>query len=181
MNNNEGENILCAAPYPVLQKILKYLLPIDVIRLSQTCKKLRQNLPFYFIITGHGFKKDGRPHGGDFWPEKWFDGPKLNKSAEHIIISMKWRVQGWGGRKGKVWLRIIRGSELVLETDPCLCGLGNCDWEEVTIHLTEEDDIVQKFKPGDHFQIMRDIGRGGGHKLVVQKFKLVIKLKKNSE
>ena len=99
MNNNEGENILCATPYPVLQKILKYLPPIDVIRLSQTCKKLRQNLPFYFIITGHGFKKDG-PHGGDFWPEKWFDGPKLNKSAEHIIISMKWRVKA--GEVGKV-------------------------------------------------------------------------------
>ena len=70
---------------------------------------------------------------------------------------------------------------MVLETDPCLCGLANLDWEEVTIHLTEEDDIVQKFKPGDHFQIMRDIGGGGGHQLMVRKFKLVIKHKKNSE
>ena len=180
MNNNEGENILCATPYPVLQKILKYLPPIDVIRLSQTCKKLRQNLPFYFIITGHGFKKKG-PHGGHFCPEKWFDGPKLNKLAEYIIISMRWKDQGWGNRKGKIWLRIIRGSELVLETDPWLCGLANHDWEEVTIPLTEEDDIVKKFKPGDHFQIMRDIGGGGGHHLMVRKFKLVIKHKKNSE
>lgn len=180
MNNNEGENILCAAPYPVLQKTVEFLPPIDVVRLSQTCKKLRQSLPFYFIITAQGFKKSG-PHGGNFCPEKWFDGPKLNKLIEHVNISMKWKDQGWGLRKGKIQLRIIRHSEIVLETEPGLCGLAKHDWEEVIIHLTEEDDVVKKFKPGDHFQIMRDIGGGGGHQLIVQKFKLVIKLKKNIE
>ena len=175
MNFIEEENILCTIPYLVLRKILEFLPPIDIIRLSQTCKKLRQSLPFYFIITGQDFVKSG-PRWGHFCPERWFDGPKLIKHIEHINISMKWKDQHRGNRKGKVWLQIIRNSEIVLETEPELCGLANHSFEEVDIHLTRKDNIVKEYKPGDHFRIMRNIGGGGGHELRVQNFKLVIKL-----
>ena len=180
MSNNAGENILFAVPYPVLKKVLEFLPPIDVIHLSQTCKKLNQSLPFYFIITGQDFEKSG-PRAGHFCPERWFDGPKLSKYIENIMISMKWKDQRWGNRKGKVWLQIIRNSEMILETEPGLCGLANHSFEEVNIHLTREDNIVKEYKPGDQFRIMRNIGGGGGHRLFVQNFKLIIKLKKNSE
>ena len=175
MNVIEEENTLYVIPYPVLRKILEFLPPIDIISLSQTCKKLRQSLPFYFIITGQDFKKRG-PHWGHFCPEKWFDGPKLNKYVEDINISMKWKDQGGGNRKGKVWLQIIRNNEMILETKPELCGLAKHDWEEVNIHLTREDNIVKEYKPGDQFRIMRNIGGGGGHELNVQNFNLVSKL-----
>ena len=175
MNVIEEENTLYATPYPALKKILEFLSPVDAIRLSQTCKKFRQSLPFYFIITGQDFEKSG-PRWGHFCPEKWFDGPRLNKHIEHINISMEWRDQDGGNRKGKVWLQIIRNDEMILETEPELCGLANHSFEEVNINLTREDNIVKEYKPGDQFRIMRNIGGGGGHKLSVQNFKLVIRL-----
>ena len=40
--------------------------------------------------------------------------------------------------------------------------------------FTETDDIVKLAKPGDYYQIMINIGRGGGHQLIIQDFKLTI-------
>ena len=37
-----------------------------------------------------------------------------------MTISMKWQDQGYGNRKGKIWLQIIRGKELVFESSQTL-------------------------------------------------------------
>lgn len=41
-----------------------------------------------------------------------------------MTISMKWQDQVYGNRKGKIWLQIIRGKELVFESSQTLCGLA---------------------------------------------------------
>ena len=43
--------------------------------------------------------------------------------------------------------------------------------------LTEKEDIVKLARPGDFYQIMKNIGGGGGHSLKITDFKLKISYK----
>ena len=40
--------------------------------------------------------------------------------------------------------------------------------------LTQKEDIVKLAKPGDFYQIMKNIGGGGGHQLSIKDFQLKI-------
>ena len=43
--------------------------------------------------------------------------------------------------------------------------------------LTEKEDIIKLARPGDYYQIMKNIGGGGGHSLKITDFKLEISYK----
>ena len=169
------ESILCKTPHLVLSKIVEFLPPLDIIHLSRTCKQLHQILPSYFIISALDFQKcvQKAPH---FCPEKWFDGPKIDKKIRSITISFEWKDQGWGNRKGNVWLKIIREEEVILETNSSLCGLAEHKWSDVTVHLGKEQNIVSEFKPGDKYRFMQNVGGGGGHNLHIKNFKAFLRL-----
>ena len=40
--------------------------------------------------------------------------------------------------------------------------------------LTQNEKIVKLAKPGDFYQVMKNVGGGGGHQLIIQDFKLKI-------
>ena len=40
--------------------------------------------------------------------------------------------------------------------------------------LTQTDEIVKLAQPGDYFEIMKNVGGGGGHGLYIRNFKLKI-------
>ena len=44
--------------------------------------------------------------------------------------------------------------------------------------LTQTDEIVKLAQPGDYFEIMKNVGGGGGHGLYIRNFKLKIYYKK---
>jgi len=56
-------------------------------------------------------------------------------------------------------------------------GVAPHSLAEAVHTFTETDDIVKLAKPGDYYQIMKNIGRGGGHQLIIQDFKLTIHYK----
>lgn len=93
-----------------------------------------------------------------------------------MTISMKWQDQGYGNRKGKIWLQIIRDKELVFESSQTLCGLAGHEWETINIKLTKEDDVVNNLRPGDKYRFMRNVGGGGEHELHVSNFKAIVRL-----
>ena len=43
--------------------------------------------------------------------------------------------------------------------------------------LTEKEDIIKLARPGDYYQIMKNIGGGGGHSLKITGFRLKISYK----
>ena len=169
------DSILCTTPDLILLKIVEFLPPLDIIHLSQTCKQLHQILPSYLIISASDFEGHvhTRPH---FCPEKWFDGPKIDKKIRSIVISFKWKDQGWGNRKGNVWLKIIREGEVILETSSSLCGLAEHKWGEVNVYLGKEQNVVSQFKPGDKYRFMQNVGGGGGHSLYIKNFEVALRL-----
>ena len=108
--------------------------------------------------------------------QKWFDAPKFDAYVKKMIISFKWKDQGSGNRKGKIWLQIIRGVEKILETSKGIFGTAPHSYENVNLTLTGNDSVVSEFRPGDHFRFMRNIGAGGGHSLHVRNFKALVEL-----
>ena len=171
----EQTSYLCTIPDLIMSKLLEFLQPIDIIHLSQTCKQLNQNLPVYPVIYAKTFKGNG-PYHGHFCPEKWFDGPLIKKYIRDIRISFIWKDQGFGNRKGQIWLKLVRNGSMVKETKPTLCGVADHFWDDVDIHVTSKNPVVKEFKPGDRYCFMRNVGGGGGHELHVRNFKAVVRL-----
>lgn len=171
----EQTSYLCTIPDLIMSKLLEFLQPIDIIHLSQTCKQLNQNLPVYPVIYAKAFKRNG-PYHGHFCPEKWFDGPLIKKYIRDIRISFIWKDQGFGNRKGQIWLKLVRNGNMVKETKPTLCGVADHFWHDVDIHVTSKNPVVKEFKPGDRYCFMRNVGGGGGHELHVRNFKAVVRL-----
>ena len=70
-----------------------------------------------------------------------------------MSISFKWKDQGSGYRKGKIWLQIIRGMEKILETSKSLFGTAPHSYENVNQNLTRNDSVLSEFKPVRSFSI----------------------------
>ena len=90
----KGINIV-NLPDLALQVIAKYLEPKDIIHMAEASpcfEDMRRFLPKYQEIIGQEFEKRG-PHDGDFVPELYFDGPKMNQGAKSIKMSFQWRDQ----------------------------------------------------------------------------------------
>ena len=89
--------------------------------------------------------------------------------------------QGFLNQKGHVWLQLHRPSassrsksELIHELHFRRFGVAPHEWEEITDTLTSEENIVKLAKAGDYYQIMKNVGGGGGHELKIRNFKLTI-------
>ena len=89
--------------------------------------------------------------------EFWFYAPKFGGYVKKMSISFERKDQGWGIRRGKIWVQLIKGEEMILETSKDLSGLSPHSWENVNINLIRNHCVISEFKPGDHFRFMRII------------------------
>jgi hypothetical protein len=169
-------------PGLVLSHLADYLSPEETARLSLTCRHLHDVLPRFTVMRGGDFEIYG-PSGGHWAPEQYFDGPPLPSTVRKLTLSLKWRDQGWGNRKGEIFMKLMR---------PASGGSGGSDAREVAEkrrifgiakHQEEEakteiadDPIVTLAKPGDFYRFMRNAGGGGGHSLTVKNFRVVATL-----
>ena len=83
-----------------------------------------------------------------------------------------------------MWLKLYRPVlssqeeyELIFQMEPNTFGIAPHSLAEAVNTITETDDIVKLAKPGDYYQIMKNIGGGGGHRLKIHDFKLTIHYK----
>merc|ERR1712212_1266440 len=89
-------------------------LPVDDARnLSLINRRFQAVLPirkFPMEVVGPNINKDysGFRHLPDFCPSKYFTSRNIAARVSRIEISMDWRDQGWGNRKGQVWLQLCR-------------------------------------------------------------------------
>ena len=146
--------------------------PIPFIKISCSV------LPFFGLVVKLIERADFsiilRP--GQPYIQKLFDAPKFSYYIEKMTISFEWKDQGWGNRKGKIWLQIFRGSKMVHETTAYLCGVAPHKWGDVKVSLSSKDAVVRAFRPGDYFRFMGDVGRGGNHAIYVRNFKFLVEL-----
>ena len=64
----------------------------------------------------------------------WFDAPKFDNYVKKINISFEWRDQGHGHRRGKIWVQLITGKEMIPETSKELSGLSLHSCKNVNIN-----------------------------------------------
>ena len=56
-------------------------------------------------------------------------------------------------------------------------GIAPHKFETADHTLTQSEDIVKLAKAGDYYQIMKNVGGGGGHRLKIEDFKITIHYK----
>lgn len=165
-------------PEVVLSNLANYLSPEDLARLSQTCRRLHSLLPHSIIIRGADFTIHG-PRGGHWAPEPYFDMPPLTSIVKCLALSVKWRDQGWGNRKGEIFLQLMRPTdsredEMIVEKRQVF-GIAEHDEVKVRTDLRGEP-VVTLARPGDFYRFMRNAGGGGGHQLIVSNFRVIVTL-----
>ena len=157
----------------VLLRIANFLRPEDVTRLSLTCKYLRALLPRFSAITMKGRDFVNVPGSGTGWGdcERYFDGPRLRGIVKRLTVSVKsWNDQGWGNRKGELFVQLVRGEEIVAERRE-LFGIAAHSEKSGEIELLRSEKVVSNAQPADRYRFMRRVGGGGGHTLTVRGFK----------
>ncbi|XP_028408790.1 uncharacterized protein LOC114531355 [Dendronephthya gigantea] len=162
-------------PELVLLEIVKYLSPEECVRLSRTCKRLNQILPRFVRFSGKPFKIKG-PSGGHWAPEKYFDGPVLEKKVKGMRASVQWKDQGWGNRKGRLMVKLMRrdsGQNKVIAENNNMFGIAEHKMKSDTCKIVDHP-VIKLSEPGDFYSFERNAGGGGGHTLTVKEFSVLL-------
>ena len=98
-------------------------------------------------------------------------------------MSFRWKDQGYGNRKGMLWVQLMRGDEVVADSRedfPTLAPhvAGPIGVMEPAATLIKNHSVVNLSRPGDRLRFMVNVGGGGGHQLKVRNFKAKVELKK---
>ena len=176
-SNKRAKTSLECLPELVLGRIADLLAPEEVVRLARTCKRLRSVLPRFMVMFGEDFHIEG-PSGGHWAPKPYFDGPPLPARVKKLSLSVEWKDQGWGNRKGEIFVSLVRGrsKQIVVERRHPL-GIAEHHWDTPTAEL-KEDEVVTQARRGDFYRFTRNAGGGGGHELEVKNFKAIACLHK---
>ncbi len=161
-------------PELALLKIAEYLSPAECVRLSLTCKRFHKVLPQYVRFVGKDFKISG-PSGGHWTPESYFDGPDLTGKVKSFRASVEWKDQGWGNRKGRLMVKLIRrdsGEKVIVENNN-IFGIADHEWTKSSCKLVD-NPVVRLAEPGDFYRFERNAGGGGGHSLSVKNFTVLL-------
>ena len=166
-----------------LRHIAAFLNPEDIVNLGRTCKRMHSVMPQVVLYDeewrGEDFKIDG-PRDGHFWPELYFDGPALSSTVKKLSLSVIWNDQGWGNRKGELFLELIRRDwsgrvENVVAEHRRLFGIAGHIEKQASV-VIENHPVVKQARPGDFYRFMRNAGGGGGYSLTVKNFRAVASL-----
>ncbi len=158
--------------------VADFLCPEDIAKLSQTCHRLYSVLPHFSIdvLCGEDFIIRGppRPHWA---PELYFDGPPLHSIIKKLSLSVQWIDQGWGNRKGELFIQLMRNTDAsdsptVVAEKRGVFGIAEHEMKKANAELTN-DLVVKLTRPGDFYRFMRNAGGGGGHSLTVKNFKVI--------
>lgn len=169
--------------------ITRFLDPEDIVRLGRTSRRMR-SLTRVIPTTEEWKGKNFRVSGPYFCPEElYFDSPVLSGSIKKLAMSVEWRDQGWGNRKGEIFVKLMRpearsfpspnsiweppeGEQIEIAEHRQLFGIAAHYWKRDQTVICDHP-VVTKARPGDFYRFMRFVGEGGGHELKVEKFRVV--------
>ena len=164
----------------VLRNIIKFLDPEDVVRLGRTSRHMHSMMPQVILTTelwkGPDFHIFG-PSRGHWAPELYFDGPILPSIVIELQASVVWKDQGWGNRKGEIYMKLMRpaaegGEPVEIAKHDRLFGIAEHFEKEAQKVIRGDHPVVAKAKAGDFYRFMRNAGGGGGHELEGKNFRV---------
>eukprot|EP00931_Biecheleriopsis_adriatica_P004917 TRINITY_DN106501_c0_g1_i1.p1 TRINITY_DN106501_c0_g1~~TRINITY_DN106501_c0_g1_i1.p1 ORF type:complete len:627 (+),score=59.98 TRINITY_DN106501_c0_g1_i1:43-1923(+) len=82
-------------------------------------------------------------------------------------VRFTWKDQGWGNQRGRIDLRLRRGSETVAD-QPVSETESPHEWQRSTVRFSSDAPIVAKARRGDVLMMRYVVGGGGGHELHVK-------------
>ena len=162
--NTKQDSILCKVE--LLQKISRFLPPIDIVNLSHTCKELHQNLPFYLIKSGN-FTVVTAPGKKDS-SKIWYEGPAINFSVSEINIPITADLKSFK----YIWIQIIRSRIAILESQKFDAIRVN------NIRLTKKNAVLRGCKPGDKLRFMASVNAAGWTTECSGNFQIFLQLEK---
>ena len=162
-----------------LWHIASFLDPADIAHFRGTCRRLYSLLPKVTVTKDLWEGNDFHIHGsreGHWCPEKYFDGPILAGNLLKLELSVVWKDQGWGNKKGELFAYLMRpsrtGEPVKIAEHRRLFGIADHCQTKPNTEIGREYAIVAKSKKGDFCRFMRNAGGGGGHELFVNKFQV---------
>lgn len=163
-------------PAELKRRTACYLSPYDALRLSETCKNLHVSLSLRLLRDSRQLFIRQRfmpnaTNGDGVFP--WIRIPCLSRRVHSITVTFRWRDQGWGNRKGQVF---IVGSPRLAQPDPSLpfhggrvvCASPQAPHQEEECKLT----FLTSSMEGETYQMWYRVGGGGGHQLQLMDGKL---------
>jgi len=158
-------------PDTALIIIAKNLPTGDLINLCTTNTRfnfLRFYLPDFIDIPGEDLRRWG-PSDGHFEPEHYFDSPVMDLRVRSITMTFKWQDQGYGNRKGMVWIDLVRSGEVIHSSLEAFPNLADHKMKSEEIIISNHP-VVDGIRKGDILKFMVNVGGGGGHSLKIKDF-----------
>ena len=174
-----------------------FLTPQSSMSLRSVCKEWLSLIPRKVSLSVQSWEGQGTPRDvlvgteGHLFPQTIQIEEEM---LDSIDIKLKWKDQGWGGRKGLIVLKLLRadGDGNVSEIAQCIpFGLAEHDWTFHEIILTKSHEIIYtahekagnitKAQNGDIIQFHRHVGGGGGHHLYIKDFEAIFSFRKSNK
>ncbi|KAJ7362036.1 hypothetical protein OS493_013124 [Desmophyllum pertusum] len=176
----------------VLRHIISFLDPEDIVRLGRTSRRMYSLTPRVILTTEVWKGEDFHVSAAIVCPsELYFDGPVLCSSVKKLTMSVIWKDQGWGNKKGEIFMKLMRPDARCLPSPKSTLALSPPEREPIEIAehrqlfgiaehyrkraqtVISDHPVVSKARSGDFYRFMRYVGCGGGHQLDVKDFRVV--------
>ena len=149
-------------PRDLAETIASFLCPVDALALDASgtatrCVVVERNRHFatnqVFTVSEHrAHRLLPVPLGGA-------------RTRVHTVgITLFWRDQGWGNRKGKVWVLRERDrapNDHGISSEDVRCMKGPAP------HTVAHEDMAFRPRAGEEYAIWYSVGGGGGHRLYI--------------
>ena len=159
---------LLALPVEILISITTFLPMKDLAAFGATCKVSHSLLPAveeYSLPRFESSERDDRHHV--------LSCLELNEGRPvEFEARAQVKDQGWGNRKSRLLLYLVRDGERVAYID--LFGVFTHNWKDEHVNLGRDNDITKAWKQGDTLQLRYCVGGGGGHQIFVREFYLSV-------
>ena len=178
---------LTSLPDLPLEHIASYLSFPDLVELAASSPALTHLQPRLQEVTGEDFSLSAGPRDSHFCPGTYLDVAILTRGLKSVKMVFLWKDQGWGNRKGQVWLQLVRRGEVIADSREQYLALaphsgrtnrgGTLELEGREVEVVGHP-VVSLAARGDTLRVARNIGGGGGHQLTVSQFNMTIVHKK---
>jgi len=156
-------------PLELKRRVASFLTPKDAIAMSHSCKILYSSVAVSFLRPSRlVFMKshwNGHTLTGD-QPRAFARLPIIDLCLHSVTLTFRWRDQGWGNRKGEIFVIAKRADapgdpDERFEGGRILCESGIAPHAQETCKMT--------FYPleGETYTVWYKVGSGGGHSLTV--------------
>jgi hypothetical protein len=170
----EKTNItLVSLPLLPLEKIVSYLDFESLVNLAAVSTYFAHLQPIEQKVLGFDFSIQQRRNDPHYCPDLYFEIGLITPGLKRVTMDWSWKDQGWGHRKGEIWLELVRDLKVV----------ANCknEFKQLAPHemqrrqmVVEDHPVITSAVSGDTLRVTRNTGGGGGHALYVKDFQMTI-------